>query len=94
MDVYRVLAEKLEYGDSGRLRKLLEFLMTPKQAEIVTCLLAPFEEVANKVKLTVEELKREIDDLFRKGVVIPREFHTLEGVRFARSMVQLHDDSY
>ena len=91
MDAYRVLAEKLEYGDSGRLRKLLEFLMTPKQAEIATCLPAPFEEVANKVGLTVDGVRNEINDLFSKGVVIPKDFRTLEGARFARSLLQLHD---
>jgi NAD-dependent dihydropyrimidine dehydrogenase PreA subunit len=91
MVTYRVLAERLGWGDSERFRKILEFLMTPKQAEIVTYLPAAFEEVASKSGLSVEEVRKEIDVLFRKGVLIPRDFRTLEGARFARSTVQFHD---
>lgn len=91
MDAYRVLAEAHGLGDSERYRRILEFLMTPKQAEIATYLPASFEDLAQKSGLSVEEMKKEIDDLFRKGVVIPRDFHTLEGARFCRTIEQLHD---
>lgn len=83
MDAYGVLAERLGWGDSERFRKILEFLITPKQAEIATCLPAIFEEVASKSGLSVEEVRKEIEALFRKGVLIPRDFRTLEGARFA-----------
>lgn len=93
MDAYQVLAEKHGYGHSERYRKILEFLMTPKQAEIATLLPASFEEVASKAELSIEEVKREIDILFRKGVVIPKDFRTLEGARFCLDTMRLHDAS-
>ena len=91
MDAYNVLAQRLDLGASELFRKVLEFMMTPKQAELVTYLPASFEDLAQKSGLSVDEVKREIDDLFRKGVVIPKDFQTLEGARFPRSVGQLHD---
>ncbi len=91
MDAYQILAQKHGYGDSLRYRKILEFLMTPEQAELVVYLPATFEEVAAKTGLTVNKVKREIDQLYRKGVVIPKDFDTLEGARFTRMVLQLHD---
>jgi ferredoxin/DNA-binding Lrp family transcriptional regulator len=91
VDAYQILAEKHGFKDSLRYRHILEFLMTPKQAEIVTLLPAPVEEVAQKVGLSPAEVKKEIDDLFIKGVVIPKDFHTREGARFCHHVIQLHD---
>lgn len=91
MDAYQVLAEKHGYGNSQRYRRILEFLMTPKQAELVTCLPATFEEVASKTGLGVDEVKRVIGDLFHRGVVIPKNLITMEGARFCREVLQLHD---
>ncbi len=91
MDAYHVLAEKHGYGHSERYLRILRFLMTPEQAELVTCLPASFEEVAEKTGLSVEAVRSEIDGLFRRGIVIPKDFHTLEGARFCRELLQLHD---
>lgn len=91
MDAYKVLAERHGFGTSEKYLKILQFLMTPKQAEIVTYLPAPFEELAQKAGLTLDEVKKEIDDLFKKGVVIPKDFYTREGARFCRDVMQLHD---
>lgn len=91
MDVYKVLAERHGFGTSERYLKILQFLMTPKQAEIVTYLPASFEDLAQKTGLSVDEVKKEIDVLFKKGVVIPKDFYTREGARFCRDVIQLHD---
>jgi len=91
MDAYEVLAERHGFGGSQRYRKILELLMTPKQAELVLNLPGSFEEVAQKTGMSVEEVRSNIDQLFRKGVVIPKNFQTLEGARFCRSVTQLHD---
>ncbi len=91
MDAYQVLAEGHGYGHSERYRRILKFLMTPKQAEIVTHLPAAFEAVAAQTGLSVDEVKREIDELFRKGIVIPKDLSTLEGARFCRDVLPLHD---
>lgn len=91
MDIYRELAERHGMGGSERYRKILELLMTPKQAQIVALLPDSPEGVAQKLNLPLEEVKKEIKDLFIRGVVIPKDFHTLEGARFCRHVVQLHD---
>lgn len=91
MDVYDVLAEKHGYAGSARYRAILQVLMTPQQAQLATLLPAPAEEVAGKLGITPAQVKKEIDDLFLKGVVIPKDFYTREGARFARSVTQLHD---
>jgi len=92
-DTYTVLAERLGLPDSARLRKLLEYLMSPEQSRIVVELPAPPEEIAVKLSMEVATVKRELDRLYRRGVVFPRNFETVEGCRFARSLMQLHDAS-
>ena len=91
MGAYERLAEKHGYRHSGWYRRILEFLMTPAQAEVADALPGSFEEVAAKTGLSIEEVKVEIDALFRKGVVISKDFHTLEGARFCPDVMRLHD---
>jgi ferredoxin len=91
MDAYQLLAEKHGYGHSKRYRRILEFLMTPKQSEIVASLPASFEAVASNTGINIEEVRKEIDILFRKGVIIPKDFKTLEGARFCPDVMRLHD---
>lgn len=91
MDVYERLAEKHNYRYSDRYRRILEFVMTPIQAEVADALPGSFKEVATKVGLSLEEVKEEINELFKKGVVIPKDFSTLEGARFCPDALRLHD---
>jgi ferredoxin len=90
-DVYAVLAERHGYPTSARYRRILEFLMTPQQARITADLPLSAEEMATKQDLPLDTVKAEIDALFRKGVVFPKNFNTLESPRFARTVMQLHD---
>ena len=91
MDTYTALAERHGQGSSQRYRKILQLVMTPRQAELVALLPAPWEELSQKSGMSLQEVKDNIRDLFIKGVVIPKDFQTLEGARFARSTIQLHD---
>ncbi len=90
-DVYTLLAERHGQGESERYRKILQVLMTPFQAQLVLELPSTAEDLAQKFKVDVDRVKKEIKDLFNKGVVIPKDFYTLEGARFCRTVVQLHD---
>jgi Pyruvate/2-oxoacid:ferredoxin oxidoreductase delta subunit len=90
-DTYAVLAERLGLPGSVRLRKLLEHLMSPEQSRMVVELPALPEEIAAKLNIQVATVKQELDKLYRKGVVFPRNFETVEGCRFARDVMQLHD---
>lgn len=92
-DPYAVLAERHGYAHSERYHRILEFLMTPQQAGIVTELPATPEEIASKLGLAMETVKSEIETLFTQGVVFPKNFRTREFPRFAREVYQLHDAS-
>lgn len=93
VDAYAVLAERHRYGNSLRYRRILEFLMTPQQANIVAELPSPPEDIASKLGLTPKTVKGEIETLFERGVVFPKNFQTRETPRFAREVFQLHDAS-
>jgi len=92
-DPYAPLAQRHGYPDSVRYRRVLEFLMTSRQAAIVVELPAPPEELAAKLDMPLETIKSELDTLFLKGVVFPKNFATRENPRFAREITQLHDAS-
>jgi len=66
-------------------------LMTPLQAQLVTLLTASPEELSIKLNINLAQVEREIDELFIKGVVIPKDFNTKEGARFCSTIFQLHD---
>lgn len=90
-DAYTLLAERHGQGESKRYRQILEVLMTPFQAQLVAELPATPEDLAQKFQVSPDNVKKEIDDLFFKGVVIPKNFYTREGARFCRMVIQLHD---
>ena len=92
-DSYASLAERHGYPESLRFRRVLEFLMTPQQADLVALLPAEPADIAAKLGIPVEAVKAEIEILFRKGVVFPKNFQTRENPRFAREVTQLHDAS-
>ncbi len=86
-DAYVVLAEKLGYVGSERLRKVLKRLMDKEEAEIVASLPCPVAELAQKLSKDEEEVNNILKGLFEKGVI----FMTSKGYRFARDIFQLHD---
>lgn len=90
-DVYTEMASRHGHADSARYRRILQLLMTPVQAQIAALLPATPDELAQKLNLKTDRVKKELEALFVKGVVIPKDFSTLEGARFARSTIQLHD---
>jgi electron transport complex protein RnfB len=90
-DEYTILAERHLEGGSKRYRKILELLMTPMQARVVAGLPATFEEVARRMGMDIDRVRHDIDDLFAKGVVVAKNFHSREGARFCRTVAQLHD---
>ena len=90
-DAYSKLMERHGYPNSERYRRIMEYLMTPQQARIAEELPAPLEKLAPKLQLPVRTIESELDQLYIKGVVFPRNFQTREGYRFARSVGQFHD---
>ncbi|MFB0520632.1 MAG: 4Fe-4S binding protein [Desulfatiglandales bacterium] len=86
-DAYAVLAEKLGYGGSERLIKVLKRLMDKEEAEIVASLPCPEADLARKLGEEEEKVNDILSELFKKGVV----FMTSKGYQFARDIFQLHD---
>jgi len=86
-DAYVVLAGKLGYAESERLKKVLKRLMDKEEAEIVASLPCPVAELAQKLGKTEDAVNGMLKGLFEKGVV----FMTSKGYQFARDMFQLHD---
>jgi len=90
-DAYTALAARHGYANSVRYRRILEYLMTPRQAELVVLLPMKFDELAKKLGMDVAKVKREVEGLYRKGVIFARGPENLEESSFALAVVQLHD---
>ncbi len=93
-DAYESLAAAVGFAGSARLRRVLEHLMTPRQAQMAAALPATVAEVAEKTGFPEGEVRTALDDLFYKGVAFPRgDFANRDYYRFARNITQLHDAS-
>lgn len=90
-DAYTILAGRHGYQDSPRYRRILEYLMNPKQAELVALLPMKYEDLAKKIKMDVAKVKNEMQGLYQKGVIFARGPENLEEATFALGVVQLHD---
>jgi len=91
-EAYLDLMERLRYPNSARFRAVLENLITPEQAPMVASLPGTVQEVSEKLGLEKDAVQKELDDLFVKGVVVPKgDYITREFFNFARDVRQLHD---
>jgi len=96
-EIYKRLAVKLGYPDSEYLPKIYEYAATLRQARILEALNQPpgpaltAEQLAQKLGLDAEVIKKEMDDLFYKGLAFPRNFQDRREWRFGKSAMQLHD---
>jgi formate hydrogenlyase subunit 6/NADH:ubiquinone oxidoreductase subunit I len=86
-ETYAVLAGKLGYPESDRLKKLLRKLMDREEAEIVASLPCSVAEIGQKLGKKETQVNEILKGLFEKGVI----FMTSKGYRFARDIFQLHD---
>ncbi|MEE8353476.1 MAG: 4Fe-4S dicluster domain-containing protein [Dehalococcoidales bacterium] len=93
-DVYEGLLTHLGFPGSDRLRAILEYLITPDEAEMVAALPGSQQEVADKTGVNINRVNETLDALFYKGVIFPRgDFRRREYFRFARSIGQFHDST-
>lgn len=90
-DAYTELAARHGYQNSIRYRRIMEYLMTEKQAEIANLLPMKYEEIAHRINQDKVMVKKEVEELFRKGVVFARDAQNLEESSFALAVVQFHD---
>lgn len=92
-DAYTILASRHGQENSERYRRILQFAMTQRQADLAVLMPMTHAELAAESGLPLETIQQEVEELFKKGVVFPRDFHTREYPRFARNITQLHDAS-
>ncbi len=93
-DSYDVLTERLGFAGSTRLRSILETLMTPGQAKLAEALPGSIAEVAEKTGVPEDEVRKELDDLYYRGLVFPKgDFENRDYYRFARQIIQIHDST-
>jgi len=83
-DAHIFLAEKHGFGDSQPYLRVLRFLMTPAQAEMVAQLPGSPEEVAQKMGLELTAVKENLELLHRKGVVVPRDYKSPDYYMFCK----------
>lgn len=83
--------QRLGFPTSALLRRILEHLMSEEEARVVVALPGSVEELAEKLSMEKAKVKEILENLFRKGVVIPKDFEDREYFRFVRDVVQLHD---
>ncbi|MEM2213980.1 MAG: 4Fe-4S binding protein [Candidatus Nezhaarchaeales archaeon] len=88
---YEELMQRLGFPSSALLRRILEHLMTEDEARIAAALPGSVEEIANNLSMEKTRVKEILEDLFRKGVAIPKDFKDREYYRLVRDIVQLHD---
>jgi len=85
-DAYTFLAEKHGFGNSQSYLKVLRFLMTPQQAEMVTYLPGSPEEVAQKTGVELAIVKKNLDELYRKGVIVLKRITRFQTTTCSASM--------
>ncbi|MDI9610963.1 MAG: 4Fe-4S dicluster domain-containing protein [Archaeoglobales archaeon] len=90
---YEILMEKLGFPRSELMKKILQCLMNEEGAKVASLLPGTVEEIAEKLGMEKEKVRKILEDLFVKGVVIPKDFKNREFFRFVRNIVQLHDAS-
>lgn len=93
-DAYEKLIAAVGFPGSARLRRVLENLISPREAQMAASLPATVAEVAEKTGFPEDEVKKTLDALFFRGVTFPRgDFVNRDFFRYARNITQLHDAS-
>lgn len=90
-DSYGVLMEKLGFPESGTLRVLLEYLITPRQADLAAIMPGNPEDLADKLGMDKAEAMSDAYDMYRRGIIFPKNRYTMEKCRFAKTVGEFHD---
>jgi ferredoxin len=88
---YEALSMRLGFPDSAHLRKILELLLTQKEASVAASLPGGPGDVAQKLGIPQDRAKDILEGLWQKGAAFPKNFQKRDTYRFARDLIQLHD---
>ncbi|MBE0481100.1 MAG: 4Fe-4S binding protein [Dehalococcoidia bacterium] len=73
-EIYRLLAQKHGFESSQTYLRVLRFLITPVQARIAAGLPGDAGEIAARTNLDLSLVRTNLEELLRKGVVVPRDY--------------------
>ena len=88
-DPYILLASRHGYGNSERYLRVLRFLMTPEQAACAALLPASLDKVAKKTGRPLTAVQQDLEDLYQKGIVLPKDYQSRDYFRFSKHAERL-----
>ena len=88
-DLYKGLAERLNYPPSEHLIKILKKMATEQEAAILLELPAAPAQLAQKFFLTETDVNKKLEEFMARGLSVS----TSKGAQFVREVTQLHDAS-
>lgn len=88
---YELLMQRFGFPESSYLRRILEYLMSPEEAKVAAALPDDVDRISEKTGIEKKKVVEILEDLFKKGVVIPKDFKIRNYYKLARDIVQLHD---
>lgn len=90
-DSYGVLMKNLGFPESGTLRALLEYLISPRQAGLAAAMPGHPDDLAEKLGMDKAAAMSDIHDMYRRGIIFPKNRYTMEKCRFAKTAGEFHD---
>jgi len=90
-NVYRKLAERVNFPKSRYIRMVFERLLTPEDAAMVLSLPATADEFATNHHLSYEEAVHKLTGFTNKGVAIPFEKDGVRKYLCVSNVIQVHD---
>lgn len=90
-DSFGVLAAKLGFPESVTLRAVLEYLISPRQADLAAAMPGSPDELADRLGMDKAAAMSDIHDMYRRGLVFPKNRYTMERCRFAGTVGEFHD---
>jgi len=92
-DAYIRLAQKHGFDYSQTYLRVLRFLMTPEQAELVDLLPGTPEEISQKSGMPESQIKDHFTALNKKGVIVPKDYKTSNTYIFCKYAERLWEVS-
>lgn len=70
-EIYQKLAKKVGFPESEYVPRILEMMMTPEEGEVILYLSSPPDQIADKLGISEDEVKRRLEDLRLRGIIWP-----------------------
>ncbi len=88
---YQLFAEKMFHPDSKIIPKILKFMITDAQADLLMALPGTADQMAKKLNRSSEDVCADLKDMFRKGLVFKKVKDNDTLYRAPMHLAQFHD---